>query len=232
MRNVALNCNITSNASPYYNYKPTKAVDGNLDGSDGFMTDAFAYDSHAKLTLDLGTAYNITSINLKQLLYGGARRCKDFTLEYSTDNKNFQVISSGSMLDNDELQCFPVDCSNQYRYWRFTILTNQEGRRDKGIGEIELIAIEQVYMLEKQNKYYTINDDLSITELENINKDYVFAKGFKEISLVNKIDTSGYSLIACPIKDNAKVQLEYSFKEPIQPIDSFTNFEIYRKHFI
>lgn len=193
-KNVALNCNITTNATTYSTYTINKANNGNLENTDGYLTDAYSTSKLLIITLDLGKPHKISSINLKQLTYSSVRRCKDFEIQASNDNSIYENIISGTLDNNDEIQqfLFPLNIK-EYRYWQLIIKNNYTvtgySALDRGICEIEL-NIYNKFLIKKNSEYYTIKgNELLLLENQTLNKANFNTNGIINLNLLTRENT-------------------------------------------
>lgn len=186
-KNIALNCNITTNATTYSTYMINKANNGNLENTDGYLTDAYSTSKLLIITLDLEKPYKISSINLKQLIYSSVRRCKDFEIQASNDNLVYENIISGTLENNDEIQQFKFPLNiKEYRYWQLVIKNNYTvtgyNALDRGICEIELNVYNK-YLINKNSQYYTIKgNELVLLENQILDKVNFNANGFIDLN--------------------------------------------------
>lgn len=193
--NMALNCNITTNATTYSTYMINKANNGNLVNTDGYLTDAYSISKLLIITLDLGKPYEISSINLKQLMYSSVRRCKDFEIQASNDKLDYVNIIHSTLADNDEMQqfLFPFNIG-KYQYWQLAIknnyTTSSYNALDRGICEIEL-NIYNKFLINKGSQYYTIKDN-ELVSLENqtLDKSNFINNGFEDLNLLTQNNES------------------------------------------
>ncbi|MEW9096530.1 MAG: discoidin domain-containing protein [Clostridiaceae bacterium] len=156
MINLALNRPISSDYGYYLDYTPNKAVDGNLNPSDGFMD---VYLNQPTLIIELDKPYKIEEVRLKQLIVT-AGRCKDFELKGSLGGINYTSLLNGILLSNEELQAFNINSEFKYKYISFKILNNYGGaNKSNGICEIEIYGHSYKHLIKQSDQFYSIKPE-------------------------------------------------------------------------
>ncbi|MHB9924547.1 discoidin domain-containing protein [Clostridium botulinum] len=172
-KNLALNKPVYTSEPADSNFPASNVNNGVLNVNNGYLTNIG--NKQVLITIELEKPYIINLIKLKQVLYVGNRRCKEFDIKYSDNGTNYTTIFSSILEDNDLIQNFKINHDIAHKYWGLFIKSrydNGGSGSSYGIGEIELYSIYR-YLIKQNDQYYTIKSDFykngnyeSIPELE------------------------------------------------------------------
>ncbi|NOH14887.1 discoidin domain-containing protein [Clostridium cochlearium] len=231
-KNLALHRPITSSKEPYGYYTPDKAVDGNLSSDTGFLKSDYGKVS---LTIELDDIYLVNKIQLKQLNYGGYR-CKNFTVEVSTNDIDYIEVYAGTLVNNNNIQEFILNKCYKCKYFKFNIKDNYiASNKSNGIGEIEIYGVNYKFLLKHSNQFYTFsNSDIVLSPSQELTEANFKINGFDDVTNIeeeqwnnafpDKIDLR--LLMWTDDLDKTKIKAECGV-QPYIPYDKLNNeFEI------
>ena len=83
-----------------------------------------------KYDVGVGITWRICQLTIKAGIVGTKIGIKDFTLQGSLDNSNWNVVYTGQQVDNVNVQTYSFINGNYYRYYKINITTDWETSYD------------------------------------------------------------------------------------------------------
>lgn len=124
------------------NFGPEKAFDNVWDENNGGFSTNSA--TNQWIAVDFGEKQSVSKMRYKaDLSYNYVYDMKDFVVQGSNDNKNWENQFNGSALGNNTIQEFSWHPTGSFRYWRLQLLNSIGNKEFIMIAEMELIGVKQ-----------------------------------------------------------------------------------------
>ncbi|WP_242970008.1 discoidin domain-containing protein [Clostridium botulinum] len=186
-KNLALNRPVYASEPADERFPVNKLNNGVLNIDDGYLTNKG--NVQVLITIELEKSYIVNLIKLKQIMYSGNRRCKNFDVRYSDDNVNYTTIFSGVLENNDLMQSFKINNNTHHKYWGLFIKDRYDnGGTSYGIGEVELYYIPKFLINQNKNYYSTNSNFLNLGQpVDNIQLENWYNKyGSGDVNIITQ----------------------------------------------
>jgi hypothetical protein len=173
-------------------YEASKACDGNT-GTSWASTDS-AFPHYWKYAF--ASAKRITKLTIKAENQDGHAAIKDFTLQGSTNDSNYDVIYTGQQADNYDVQTFTFSNPTAYQYYKIVITTTWGSNYTAQISEIEMMETTLQSYSEatiKTQGSYALKAVAAITDSLNKTLTKTFTVN-SNLTGVNKLRIDNYAL--------------------------------------
>ena len=96
------------------------------------------------LVVDLGKEREFSGITYLPRQDGGSNgRVKDYSVDVSTDGEKWQPAAKGSFPDSADLQEVKFQAPVKARYFRFSALSEAQGRDYAAVAELDIIPVKK-----------------------------------------------------------------------------------------
>lgn len=132
---------ITASAAPYTGHSNYQAFDNDPTSSDWYIFSTTPPTGGHWIKVDFGAGNGtvVNQISLKALIVSaGNNSLKDFQFYGSNDNSNWTLLTSGTQVNNANLQTYNFVNSTPYRYYRLNVLTSYYVSTGATVGAIDI----------------------------------------------------------------------------------------------